>query len=101
MNKIEKEFEIKKAETFLKVKNKIEGKVIQEVYKKAENLEKMIDPLPNLNFKEILKMKKQCIDFLMTLGILEATRSSNDFETLREIFEENEIIEIMGEINEK
>ena len=46
-------------------------------------------------------MKKQCIDFLMTLGILEATRSSNDFETLREIFEENEIIEIMGVINEK
>lgn len=98
MNKIEKEFEIKKAEIFLKVKDKIEGKVIQEIWKKAEKLEKLIDPLPNLNFKEIRKMKKQCLDFILTLEILEATRNSNDFETLREVFEENEIVEIMGEI---
>lgn len=98
MTKIEREFDLKKEEIFFKVKEKIEKKVIQEVFEKAEKLEKAIAPLPSLNSKEILKMKKQSIDFLMTLGILEATRYSNDFETLGEVFEESEIVEIMGEI---
>lgn len=98
MTKIEKELELRKEEVFLKVKDKIEGKVIREVYEKIEKLRKAIDSFPNLNSKEILKMKKQSIDFLMTLGILEATRYSNNFETLREVFEESEIVEIMSEI---
>lgn len=98
MTKIEKELELRKEEVFLKVKDKIEGKVIREVYEKIEKLKKTIDSFPNLNSKEILKMKKQSIDFLMTLGILEATRYSNDFETLGEVFEENEIVEIMEEV---
>lgn len=97
-NEIARELNIKEKEMFLKVKEKIEGKVIQEVFEKAEKLENSIDPLPKLNFKEILKMKKQCIDFLMTLGILETIRNSNNFEDLEMIFEESEIVEIMGEI---
>lgn len=98
MTKIEKELELRKEEVFLKVKDKIEGKVIREVFDKAEKLEKVINPLPKLNFKEIRKMKKQCLDFILTLEILEATRSSSDFEALETIFEESEIVEIMEEI---
>lgn len=98
MTKIEKELELRKEEVFLKVKNKMEVKVIQELYDKVEKLKKTIDPLPNLNFKEILKMEKQCIDFMITLGILKTTRCSNDFEALEMIFEENEIVEIMEAI---
>lgn len=98
MTKIERELDLRKVEVFFKVKEKIEGKVIREVFDKAEKLEKVINPLPKLNFKEIRKMKKQCLDFILTLEILEATRNSDDFEALGEVFEESEIVEIMGEI---
>lgn len=101
MTKIEKEFELKKEKMFFKVKEKIEGKVIREVLDKMKKLEETIAPIPSLNFKNSLKIEKQCIDLVITLGILKTTRCSNDFETLGQIFEENEIVEIIGEINEK
>lgn len=101
MDRIEKELDLRMEKMFLKVKEKLEGKTIREIFEKSEKLEKVINPLPSLNFKEMMKMKKQCIDFIITLETLEATRSSKDFESLKMIFEENEIIKIMSEINEK
>ncbi len=98
MTKIEKEFDLRKVEVFFKVKEKIEKKVIQEVLDKMKKLEDTIAPIPSLNFKNSLKIEKQCLDLAITLGILKTTRCSNDFEALGEIFEENEIVEIMGEI---
>ncbi|AVQ26908.1 hypothetical protein C4N20_02010 [Fusobacterium ulcerans] len=98
MTKIEKELELRKEEVFFKVKDKIEEKVIREVLEKMKKLEETIAPIPSLNFKNSLKIEKQCLDLVITLGILKSTRCSNGFETLGEIFEKNEIVEIMEEI---
>ena len=97
-NEIARELNIREKEMFLKVKEKIEGKVVQEVFEKAGELENMISPLPALKFKEINKMKKKCTEFIITLGILESTRHSDDFKMLEDIFEESEIVEIMEKI---
>lgn len=97
-NEIARELNIREKEMFLKVKEKIEGKVVQEVFEKAGELEQLISPLTTLKFREINKMKKKCIEFIITLGILEATRHSDDFKMLEEIFEESEIVEIMEKI---
>ncbi|MHD0316723.1 MULTISPECIES: hypothetical protein [Fusobacterium] len=97
-NEILRELNIREKEMFLKVKEQIEGKVIREVFEKAGELEQMISPLATLKSKEINKMKKKCTEFIITLGILEATRHSDDFKMLEDIFEESEIVEIMEKI---